>query len=606
MFPGDANDHRIGDATPEEFSNALVDKTKEESLQPLELSDAPPRVDADFNDKLIDDTRSASNNVEQRTEDSLLEEEFSLLRIQNGRSNLLRLPPEALVEIAVAYRAEILGCCAGYDCTSHDEGWTEHARARLLEILKLSQIFSYLRGIYLDTPRLWSYIELSWSPTIIQLFTERSRSRPLSLILMARDSDTYLRRSANEFDSMVDFNVSFLTINMQRIQNLQISIFTRGIDVLKLWEGLKNMPAPQLKKFTFDVALNLPSRVLPLQDLFSNCAPKLSKLKVCLASCREFQPTSFTALVSLALTIRGNGALSNIWDVLSQTPLLKRLELSGDRVRRQTKENPPVHRVLTVTLSSCRAVRLHFQPEEIAYLFSVLEFPALIDLMVTSEAYEADDVTIVSIFSPNHFPPILKSMVSSTVELNLEIHDNMTGFMVPLRPVSHDPDECPHPFTVIRERSYVRTEECKLVFLYCVFQELKIKPETLYLDGWNPDDEYTSFEEDEGETTPDTDNMDIQEKKPKRVATFTRSIWNAILSGCPSVTTMDLHRTLPLWPFIEALDQPTINCPSLTQLNISIHPDDFDLQSFDRMLENRKSRDAEIEEVEVDISKLDY
>ncbi|KZT38068.1 hypothetical protein SISSUDRAFT_783818 [Sistotremastrum suecicum HHB10207 ss-3] len=371
------------------------------------------------------------------------------------------------------------------------------------------------------------------------------------------------------------------------------------------------MPAPKLKKFTFDVALNLPSRArrfLPLQNLFSDRAPNLSKLKVCLANCKEFQPKSCTALVSLALTIKAKSAILNIWDVLSQTPLLKELTLEGDGRKHRLDGKPRPDRVLK--LSSCQVLRLGFYPDVTAYLLSVLEFPALTELMISSEAYVADDGAIVSIFSPSHLPPIIKSLVSSTSELDLEIYDNMIGFIVPFRAISHIPDKCPQPFTAIRETvydvPYVRTEECKLAFIDCVFHALKMKPEILYLDGWNPDDEWKSYEDDDVEVTQAKENLDVQEKKPKRVATFTEAVWNAILSGCPSVTKMDLQRTLPLWPFIDDLDQPTIKCPSLKQLNISIHPDDFDHRSFDRMLENRKARDAGIDEVELDIDVFDY
>ncbi|KZT38091.1 hypothetical protein SISSUDRAFT_1062297 [Sistotremastrum suecicum HHB10207 ss-3] len=561
----------LSERSVEELASALILKLQEQRRASISLHGGRrvAQTDTAGQQQLLVDAWTSLDALNRQVSQNFAESSATHRRLFNSRSILARLPPELLAKIALIWIEDVKhGNKWEYPMFSSETPLLKAALFALRKTLVLSRVCSLWRQVCLDSPQLWSEIDLVWPSTAVRELIKRSKTSALTFTLHVTRSNTehmvgYCTRKAG-------FWTEILSENMFRIRHLSLALGPPGFDLTSFWNGLRELAAPRLEVFEFRAVRN--DHRESLKNLFGAQTPLLQHIVLYGMSYRDLTSQSFASVVMLSLTIERDATVE-IPSILSSTPMVEDLRIEGtcrDADTSLTLVSSPV-----LELTQCQNLSVtEFFPEAVAYLLSAVALPKLRRVSIRTQPYPRDDGSISSIFT--QIPQVVRDLSRDAAVLFLSMGCDDLGFTVkgqiPQSDLSIDLLE--YTARLIVDES----KELRRHLFQTAVQQLGMKPRSLRFSIGRGDE----------------------------VPFLTAEIWHSILLQCDTVKSLSLSssETGFLFPFLEVLDEPSLLCPKLDQLRLDIAYHDRNQDYIEGLLERRKSRGAAIDKV--DISEDEY
>lgn len=313
-----------------------------------------------------------------------------------------------------------------------------------------------------------------------------------------------------------------------------------GIDAL--WNSIRHLPAPRLESCM--LSGRLWEERYSLDGLFSHEAPFLKELVVASYTFHQFDLSPFQSLIILDLYFDDPASLESISQIpriVSRCPRLRTLRLCGPDNEGIVEYVEPLSAPV-IELSDCVDVDIAaFFSDQMVYLLSAISLTSVNDLTIEGIVREAEEERpSKSIYSS--LPASFKENIidSQSVTFGLE------GSGTKLRAMSGK------RFNLgLMERQSMQfgdawTSNKISEFIAGAFQELQLKPKTI------------SFVTDEHFPVP----------------LYTRDTWKTIFLAASSVNRIISDGYICQHPFLEALTESNLMCPSLQFLDLRGPPPD--------------------------------
>ncbi|KAG8916402.1 hypothetical protein FRC01_003175 [Tulasnella sp. 417] len=257
-------------------------------------------------DQIEDDFQEAGNHVDirPRLEEAKSSNELALARKHNAALPIHSLPAEIFLQVIQHHMLEM-------HPNSYREGYNKH-------LLSLSGVCSYWYNLIRDSPPLWTTLDLSDSPKVVEIVLQRSSSHLLDLQWDPVDLPDQLQPEAS-----VSFQLPVAAIQPHgdRLRSIYISVPYRWIECAI---AVLREPAPSLDKLYFiDEDTIACTREF---DLFGGIAPQLTNLTLNGISIRWDSEVLYD-LTSLSLSWIRFSSTDAILQALSHSPRLQRLEI---------------------------------------------------------------------------------------------------------------------------------------------------------------------------------------------------------------------------------------------------------------------------------------
>ncbi|KZS90721.1 hypothetical protein SISNIDRAFT_488024 [Sistotremastrum niveocremeum HHB9708] len=490
-------------------------------------------------------------------------------RFSNKQSLLLRMPEEIILNIVAFY------VCA-VDCVSEVKSVPYpipyYSFQRLVKLLSITHICFELRQMCNCSAHLWTKLDLSWPPALIETFAERAQNASLSLRL------PILFESAHTvpgfFRRMLEFLPHFLNQKMHRLRELRL-VFSDwqgggAFNYQKIWNAIKDLPAPILE--VFELSTSSIFQEFRPDHFFGNQAPLLRSIE--LESCwnQNVNLRAFASLVSLRLELTDPqlilSQLRTLPTTLSHCPGLEVLRLYGSQDDTDLVTDPVAPAIQPmVELEHCISLTMgDFTSDAIVFFLSAVSFPALRHISVQGAA----STTFPFPRLHSTIPSSLKSQCSSASRLKFDLYHGKVGAEM----------RVPKSSVYVAEHGLrSRSSEAQLNMVNRLLTApshiLQARPR------------YLSFSGDDWETLPE----DV----------YTKETWMEVLSSYPSVQRISLSGKIKLASFLAVLNSREMCCPELMGMKVAVanRVGDDDWHAIETLLHHRPN----LREVIVDESE---
>ncbi|KAG8892814.1 hypothetical protein FRC01_013943, partial [Tulasnella sp. 417] len=212
-------------------------------------------------DHAVHDFRQAEPHVDTppRPQETVPSNELALNREHNAALPIHTLPAEVFLQVIHLHMLDLL------DFVDNTKGYNKR-------LIDLSGVCWYWYNLIRDSPPLWTRLDLSDPPKIVEIVLQRSSSHPLDIILTspkprlrARPQSVNLAKCRSFFGAVHP--------HRDRWRTLTIKVSSRWVEVVSA--GLKE-PAPNLEKLLFIDRHSM--AVGQESDLFGGKAPQLTDI----------------------------------------------------------------------------------------------------------------------------------------------------------------------------------------------------------------------------------------------------------------------------------------------------------------------------------------
>ncbi|KAG8916401.1 hypothetical protein FRC01_003174 [Tulasnella sp. 417] len=280
-----------------------MDQTADRPTQDFPVGDATITA----KDQSADDFQAAGTHVDNppRPQETTPSSELALNRKHNAALSIHTLPAEVFVQVIHLHMLDLL------DSEGYTKGYNKH-------LINLSGVCLYWHNLIRDSPPLWTRLDLSDPPEVVEIVLQRSSSHPLDVIL---DPPAY--QSEPEAAALANFqSISGPTNSCRdRWRSMVIDVSSPWVEAV--FAGLRE-PAPNLEKLSFSDCDTIASS--QEFDLFGGYAPRLTDLNLNGVSIR-WQSEVLHNLTDLALSWIHFPSTDAILHALSHSPLLENLRI---------------------------------------------------------------------------------------------------------------------------------------------------------------------------------------------------------------------------------------------------------------------------------------